>query len=364
MSFEIYTKNIKTNKNQKVIYKLGKFQSLNILEIAVLQRENNANFLSFEVQENKKGTTLSFYFDSAISLPDFLKMSVLSKRLFVYILNQFLRVTRAVEFNHLNKNLVVYDIRYIYIEPQSWHVRFLYMPIQPIEIPGTCRSALKELIQHATFDPNETLDYVQEFIRLINNNSVFSLLELENFAKRHDGKAQEEKNKVCLQCDFLLSTSDMECPVCGKKCGRHISKSRGQVPVNGEPLSEHDDSVEPRYSIGEDGNGGISFFKAANDRTIHKIVLRGKSGDIIIKKTPFRLGKQVDIVDYCIKNNAVSRRHAEIIISGTKCYVVDLNSTNGTFINGRRLPADFQAEIKNNDILVFGNEQFRVIVEE
>ncbi len=359
-------KHLKKVKNRALIYKLNKTQSLNRTEIAVLQRENNASFLPFEVQENRKGATLSFISDSVISLPEFLKMSVLSKRLFVYILNQFLRVTRAVELNRLNKNLIVYDIKYIYIEPQSWHVRFLYMPIQPIEIPGTCRSALKELIQHATFDPNETLDYVQEFIRLISNDSVFSLLELDSFAKRHDIKPQGETPRACMQCGFVLSASDDACPVCGKKCGKHASvgvENGGQVPVNGEPLSEHDDSDETRYSIGEDGNGGISFFKAANNRTIHKIVLRGKSGDIIIKKTPFRLGKQVDIVDCCIKNNAVSRRHAEIIINGTKCYIVDLNSTNGTFINGRRLPANLQAEIHSNDNLVFANEQFVVIME-
>ena len=80
---------------------------------------------------------------------------------------------------------------------------------------------------------------------------------------------------------------------------------------------------------------------------------------ISINKPVFRLGKEKSYVDYFVTNNiAVSRSHADIITRGNRFFVVDLNSKNHTYINGRVLPVHCEIEINNGDSLKLGNEEF------
>jgi hypothetical protein len=56
-------------------------------------------------------------------------------------------------------------------------------------------------------------------------------------------------------------------------------------------------------------------------------------------------------------DDAVSRRHAEISIRAGECRIRDLDSCNGTFLNGR--PVE-QACLRRGDLLMFGETGMRV----
>jgi pSer/pThr/pTyr-binding forkhead associated (FHA) protein len=51
---------------------------------------------------------------------------------------------------------------------------------------------------------------------------------------------------------------------------------------------------------------------------------------------PFRIGR-VEDCDVCIKNEYVSRSHAEVALDGDECVVRDLRSANGVFVDGQRV---------------------------
>ncbi|MDQ7824757.1 MAG: FHA domain-containing protein [Candidatus Eremiobacteraeota bacterium] len=57
-------------------------------------------------------------------------------------------------------------------------------------------------------------------------------------------------------------------------------------------------------------------------------------------------------------NAGVSRRHGQIIKDDEHCYVEDLGSSNGTFINDIRVPEGVQNPIKDGDTLRFGGYSF------
>ncbi len=56
--------------------------------------------------------------------------------------------------------------------------------------------------------------------------------------------------------------------------------------------------------------------------------------------------------DIVISDAEVSRRHARVLVSGDTCILEDLGSTNGTFVNGRRISAPY--ELKNGDTIMMG----------
>ena len=73
------------------------------------------------------------------------------------------------------------------------------------------------------------------------------------------------------------------------------------------------------------------------------------------------VGRNTDGIDFDVSyNNAVSRRHAKLVRHGKDFFVVDNNSTNGTFLNGRRLVPNVENKLNTGDKLVFVNEEFTV----
>lgn len=52
----------------------------------------------------------------------------------------------------------------------------------------------------------------------------------------------------------------------------------------------------------------------------------------------------------------VSTRHGEIRLVGERYSILDANSTNGTFVNGKRVPPGSSMELNDNDIIAFGTQ--------
>lgn len=70
-----------------------------------------------------------------------------------------------------------------------------------------------------------------------------------------------------------------------------------------------------------------------------------------LNKKKTMLGRDVDC-DICLDQNLVSNEHALIIKSGPACWIEDLNSKHGTFINGREI---HRTRLKNGDRITMGN---------
>lgn len=84
-----------------------------------------------------------------------------------------------------------------------------------------------------------------------------------------------------------------------------------------------------------------------------------KTGErITIDKNTFVIGKGADS-DFVISNSAISRSHAKIVNQDGKFYIVDTQSTNGTYINGKVIEPNKSIEIKNGDLLRFSNEELK-----
>lgn len=79
----------------------------------------------------------------------------------------------------------------------------------------------------------------------------------------------------------------------------------------------------------------------------------------LLKKNNFLVGKWSVSADIFLDEPTVSRIHAKILREGMNCYVVDLNSKNGTRINGVSLAPEERKLLKNNDTIAFAKEEFR-----
>lgn len=82
------------------------------------------------------------------------------------------------------------------------------------------------------------------------------------------------------------------------------------------------------------------------------------------------IGKDIRICDVILKTQSASRQHAVIQFrkkisnneSSIVPYVIDLESTNGTFINTEKIEASKYYELKNEDVLNFGDNSIDFVL--
>jgi len=97
-----------------------------------------------------------------------------------------------------------------------------------------------------------------------------------------------------------------------------------------------------------------------------------KTGDMVslVGRENYTLGRaagsqaivpDVDLDTYGAQDQGISRLHAEIRLDETGIHVVDLDSVNGTLINGKRIEPQEPKEIRNKDIIQLGNMQLQVV---
>lgn len=80
---------------------------------------------------------------------------------------------------------------------------------------------------------------------------------------------------------------------------------------------------------------------------------------ISLNRPVFRIGKEKSFVDYFVGDNtAVSRSHASFLVKGAACYVMDTNSTNHTFVNGRMIESNQEVPLLEGDRISLADEEF------
>lgn len=101
-------------------------------------------------------------------------------------------------------------------------------------------------------------------------------------------------------------------------------------PVQPVYLDEEDTDISGETELwdgaGEDGMD--AYLEYYENNQMMKIPVNGAAGIII--------GRLESQVDFAVKNPKVGKVHAKFFCNNNRCYVVDINSKNGTYINGSR----------------------------
>ena len=87
--------------------------------------------------------------------------------------------------------------------------------------------------------------------------------------------------------------------------------------------------------------------------------MTGRAYDLKVDKTT--IGR-VEDNSFPIPEGSISSHHCEVLLRGTEIVIKDLNSTNGTFINGQQITGE--AVLKPGQILRLGQIEMRLEGEE
>ncbi len=117
---------------------------------------------------------------------------------------------------------------------------------------------------------------------------------------------------------------------------------------------------EPPPPAPEDVTHTVLLRSAAPRTELRRLSgIEGTTETVPVSYYPFLIGKQENLADYVLKEDTVSRLHARIDRRGETYWLTDLNSTNGTAVNGTVLEANETVQIRIGDRIDLADLHFK-----
>lgn len=106
---------------------------------------------------------------------------------------------------------------------------------------------------------------------------------------------------------------------------------------------------------------GAPVNKRSQEISYLKPVERTGEPYIPLEKSTLAIGYLREAVDIWINDKSVSRLHSVIEKKNGRFYITDLDSSNGTYINGRRLDSKIQMKVNHQDHIIFGSKEYEFL---
>ena len=367
----------------QLILKSLKGQQLNENEVYAINSNKVDGLLHLDVVQKGTSFKLIYNITGFITLQEYLK-NPLNKERFARLLQNILSNLKSMERAYFNQQYLLMDFNRVMVNPATQHIYFVYVPIQFFESGTSLREFLLNIIQHSSFASGEDTGYVRDYITILNSGINFSVFDLEEYINKLLGqKLATQQNIECPQCHIQLKKGTNYCHVCGAKVsgntgmtGKGVydplkgTKKEDTSTENKPPVERHRKDNTQGLSdgttvLGADPGGTTVLGSEELYEPHFPYLIRKKNGEKInIDKPSFRIGKEKKYSDYFVfDNNAVSRSHADIITREKRYYIIDLNSTNKTYVDGRVIPIEKEVEIFSGAKLRLANEDFVFYIE-
>ncbi|HVM69622.1 MAG TPA: DUF3662 and FHA domain-containing protein [Gaiellaceae bacterium] len=225
--------------------------------------------------------------------------------------------------------------------------------VQPVEL---ARKLAKEMDEHRTISvsrvyvPNEYSVYLSPEDREQFKSYEGSLVgELQDYLVEHarrESYAMLTPPRVLLHSDDDLSIGEFGIAT------RMVQPEGKRAPQRDEPAEQ----VEPGATMiykpkAPPPTEAASPVDLGVEREVVTLTMNGRAKTIVDRRVVLGRSKECDVQ---VPDANVSRRHAELRQEGSSWWIVDLDSTNGTEVNGKRVP---RAKLRDGDRIVLGGTE-------
>lgn len=310
--------------------KAGRKERINETELSQLARIKPCGIM--HVTKTKKDSVI-YTCPANINLTDRLKKAI-SKYDFFFMMEQIVIMVQDVYNNGLNVNSVRFNMDDVYINEMTKEMYFIYFPIVGGQESADIVGFIENIIYTMTPVINEDTNYISRFMYYVRSFHGFNGNAIEKYISREERAVVNVLKNTAVTMQQTMQQQIMQQVMQGSMDGTTVLSDDGisvQQIQQMQPVNYH-------------------FASLTRQVTCEKIELG---------KPSFVLGKNPEKSDYAVADNTnISRVHAVITTRNGRYYVMDQNSTNGTFINGRIIKAGQETEILPGDCLMLANEEF------
>ncbi|MGD8404790.1 MAG: FHA domain-containing protein [Anaerolineales bacterium] len=162
----------------------------------------------------------------------------------------------------------------------------------------------------------------------------------------------------CPNCQHNNLDGTVFCSECGSQLTDVHSIVTQSIPADSQPLTSVDKKKTAAYSKHLDTWASLHLLDSGQILPL---------GD----RTEFTLGRvseaqpimpDIDLTPYQAYANGVSRLHAVLKREGERVIVMDLGSSNGTYLNGKRLRPNTEHTLNHSDLLALGKLKIQILL--
>ena len=274
----------------------------------------------------------------------------------------------------LDMESVVLDLEHIYTKEGNFY--FCYCPWKKRDVLTSFREMLEEILGNLDYHDAEGVELAYHLYQSACKGN-FQLEEiLEEHCKEEKEIKETEKQEVCFPIEEELSEEFL----------RDLPKEKETVKEEKKgilwkilqfflkkEIRENDAEEEKHFE-----ETHWEYFKENNDEITYTEVLTPvESGTVLLQNMPagkwclrplvpgyeefcikgedFLVGKKRDSVDGFIGRDTISRIHSRLLVRQKRLYIADMNSTNGTYVNGTAIEPGEEIEIFEGDRILFAD---------
>lgn len=298
-----------------ITHKIEKNEQLNFTELDLIRKGDILSLEPVEIYKGIVGNKICFTITGYIDLTSYLRSNITFDT-FLDIIFQILSVVRSCETHGVRVSNLDLESDCIFYDSAKKQIHMLYWPLLSLREYADTKSFFRSLgdlyICSSTDEP-----FKKSYLNCFEQRAKFNLIHLEERLrqlKRNWNDSQDtgytEEQVVSLSTDATADSDNAYFDVT-------VSLS--------EPI----------------------------------LIRESTKTRITVKHLPFKIGRRPDLCDYALTDDClVSKVHFIVKRDGTSYYITDHNSTNGTKINGERIPQNEDVMIKSGDRISIGSECF------
>lgn len=313
---------------------IGKM-AVNERELLIFEKNLLPGFFNPKVEGKHK---IIYTAPKSIPLSEYIEKNLTIHK-FYNILAQIVEIVKKTDEYKLYVYNLILDKRLIFVKEITSELYFLYEPLLDRNNCTNLFSFLEDFVRNLKPD-DKTVEFErQRFLIFLKNPQIHRIEDVEQFIVQaypqiyqQINRSNQGKNSAVRQYQPAEDRSNSQCE------GETTLLARES---EGTTLLE-----EEGTTLLDSGRPEAALFRCSTGITTN------------IAKDVFTIGKAAEN-DLCLADNkTISRNHARILCSGNGFSLQDMNSTNHTCLNGRRLEGGKEELLQNGDRIQLSNEEF------
>lgn len=329
-------------------YKIGNinFMGIELNEVKLINYQieivnNNKEIFILPIKERKINDIVKIEVDitDKSNVDSYIKTKRMEYSHYTNIIIRLCDIYEKSEDYLLSTDNIILDNRTIFIDDNTGEVYAIYTPIKKQSLNGDIENLKKyllELSNNVVVITNKEKIELENIINKLRSN-VDSVLELREYTEMSQKRISQKR--IIKEEEVVIEKK----PSIFNRIINDIF-SVNKKDTDKEVRSSNESTIDDE------------------EKKIKKAYLIRDNETVEINKDIFLIGRTANTVDYLINNKIIGRIHARIENIDNEYFLTDLDSKNGTYLNGTRLIANERYKLEDRYEIKIANVILKFII--